>query len=237
MPSVERARMKKTVGRIFSSISERYDLLNHVMSLGIDIAWRRRAAREIIRDTGGLRVLDVATGTGDLTFAIEDEARRRGGAVTLSAVDSNREMLALAITKSERARADIKFEQGDAVALGYPDRSFDVVACAFGLRNFEDLPGFVRETRRVLRPGGRFVFLDLAMPDGALGRSFFKVYSRFMVLVGSLVDRQAYEWLVGSISGFDRHDLARMMEEKGFRNVEVRSLFPGIAFIATGELS
>ena len=180
--------------------------------------------------------MDVATGTGDFALAIRDAAARNGAAVKLLAVDSNKDMLALAVSKSKRVKAGgIRFALGDATSLDFPDRSFDVVACAFGLRNFGDVDLFAGETLRILKSGGRFVFLDLAMPEGALGRFLFGAYSRFMVLAGSLVDREAYEWLARSIMRFDRRNLASRMRTKGFRNVAVRSLFPGVAFIATGK--
>lgn len=172
-------------GAMFDRIARRYDLLNALMSLGLDRLWRRRAARAL-EPRAGERFLDVATGTGDLARAI---LRRAPGAEVVG-LDPSRAMLARAAAKLPRAT----FVPGDARDLPFPDASFDGVSIAFGIRNVPDRPAALAEMARVLRPGGRLVILELNEPTNALAR--FHVH-HVVPLFGA-----EYRYLQRSIAAF-----------------------------------
>ncbi len=230
--------MSRRIKDTFSRISGSYDRMNHMLSLGIDILWRRRAAEALLKNMQGAKrysILDAATGTGDLAIGIERLALRRSLSVSITAQDFNKEMLSLARSKASRLHCkNILFEEGDALHMRYGNASFDAVASAFALRNFDSIAAFSDEVYRVLRKRGSFVFLDMALPRGAPGRAFFRIYSLLMKAAGSAVDRDAYAWLVKSIEGFDRKGLRDALSGSGFSDVGIEELPSGIAFIASG---
>lgn len=226
--------MSERINNLFSKISPRYDIFNHLFSMGIDMEWRRDAAKEAMLQQDRYVLLDAATGTGDLAIAVNKAAKARGKSIEIIGIDINHDMLRLAKKKACRI-GDIRFEEGDALRLQYPDRSFEAVTTGFSLRNFDDLEVFVREVRRILKKGGRFIFLDMAKPDRGYQAAFFNFYSRFIRSIGALVDRGAYSWLVFSINNFDKKKVVELANKYGFNNVKIRSLRTGIAFIVTGE--
>jgi demethylmenaquinone methyltransferase/2-methoxy-6-polyprenyl-1,4-benzoquinol methylase len=178
----------------FSSIASRYSLTNHILSLGIDVLWRRRVARLVAAENPGT-ILDVAAGTGDLS--LELQRRCRGADVTAS--DFCPEMLALARLQGVR-----KTLEADALHLPFPDQSFDVVTVAYGLRNMSSWEGAAREMRRVLRPEGTLVILDFSLPEGWLKAPYRWYLHRVLpLLAGALTgNRSAYEYLGDSIERF-----------------------------------
>jgi demethylmenaquinone methyltransferase/2-methoxy-6-polyprenyl-1,4-benzoquinol methylase len=223
----------REVQAMFAAIAPRYDLLNRVLSLGVDRAWRREAAREALA-LGPARVLDVATGTAD--FALELKARAPGAEVVGS--DFVPEMLALGRAKARGRHLDIRLEEGDALNLPYPDGSFDAVTCAFGFRNFADYGRGLSEMWRVLTPGGRLVLLEFPPPrPGPLG-SLFRVYFRQVLpRIGALVSGNAgaYTYLPESVLAFpDPERLAGMMRATGFRT-RYRLLTFGVAALHVGD--
>ncbi|VVB77353.1 Ubiquinone/menaquinone biosynthesis C-methyltransferase UbiE [uncultured archaeon] len=217
---------------MFSRIADRYDIVNGMLSLGIDSHWRSVAVAEALHGLGECAILDVATGTGGVALAI---ASSTPGA-RVFAMDANDDMLSLAARKAERAGITrVVFETGDAHDLAYPDESFDAVVCGFGVRNFKDVGRYADEKNRDLKKGGRFVLLDMAMPSGRIISAFFSAYFGAVGVLGSLIDALAYGWLFSSIRNFDKRALAATLDSKQFKNVKTRDLFPGIAFIVTGE--
>ena len=227
--------MSDRINAIFSSVYRRYDLMNHLFSLGIDRSWRSAAAAEAVHSGTKISVLDVATGTGDLAIAIGRLAARRKAEVSITAMDFNKDMLGVARAKAARLGMDaIKFEEGDALSMKYESGSFDVLVSAVGLRNFDDLAKFSSEALRVLKPGGRAVLVDMALPDSRAGRYFFAAYSKIMKAVGSSVSKDAYSWLVYSISKFDKRRLMHILEDAGFKDLSIKSLRSGMAFMACG---
>jgi demethylmenaquinone methyltransferase/2-methoxy-6-polyprenyl-1,4-benzoquinol methylase len=211
--------MSEKIRGMFSRISGNYDLMNHLMSQGLDRRWRAEAAREAISGKGGHRVLDLATGTGDLAIAVYNEAKTRGKKVDITATDFSREMLDLAIAKSKKAGIDsINFRMGDSVNTGDRDRSFEVVTSGFSLRSYEDIGAFLYEVHRILEVGGRFVFLDLAYPDRLWQRLLFRAYSKVILFFGMFVDEKAYAWLVSSMMRFNKKAFLEKVRAKGFRN-------------------
>ncbi|HEX9602680.1 MAG TPA: ubiquinone/menaquinone biosynthesis methyltransferase, partial [Myxococcales bacterium] len=165
--------MSEQVREMFASIARRYDAANEVLSLGVHRAWRRAAVR-LSGVLPGDRVLDCATGTGDLALAFK---RAVGPSGEVVGTDFCAEMLASAPAKAQRAGLPVRFEVADALSLPYADASFDVASIGFGIRNVDDPVRCLREMARVVRPGGRVVVLEFGQPRGPFG-ALFRVYSR-----------------------------------------------------------
>lgn len=222
---------KNNIRNLFDDIAPGYDTFNHLTSLGIDRCWRRRAIRQV---KGG-DVLDVACGTGDFAIAIARKLRCR-----VTGVDISEGMLEQMRRKVAREGVPgVTAEEGDCAALRFADCKFDSVTVAFGVRNFEDRPKCLREILRVLKPGGRFVMLELGVPSGGLVRSLYKFYfTRIMPLVGRRIsgNEAAYRYLPASVLAFPGP--ARWMQtmrEAGFTAVRHRSLTFGICRMYIGE--
>ena len=235
--------MKEKINGMFSKIYKRYDLMNHLLSFNFDKSWRKEAAKDAMIPKRRYVILDVASGTGDLAIATSKMAIDNGKKTHIFAHDFNKDMLALA---KEKFRAqgikNIKVELGNAFHIKHGKNSIDVITSGFALRSFINAPGgkknmqqFLSEAYRTLKPKGKVVLLDMAMPDSKLDRIFFKAYSVLMLAIGSFVDKDTYAWLVRTIKAFDKNELLEMMKSTGFRDVRIRSLKSGIAFIATGQ--
>jgi demethylmenaquinone methyltransferase / 2-methoxy-6-polyprenyl-1,4-benzoquinol methylase len=229
--------VSEQVREMFSSIAPRYDVTNVVLSLGVDRLWRRVAVRES-GASAGARVLDCATGTGDLALALR---RRVGSTGTVVGMDFCAAMLGPAREKARRAGLeDVRFEEGDALALPYPAAAFDVATIAFGIRNVDDPVRCLKEMARVVRPGGRVVVLEFGQPTGLWG-ALYRVYSRrLMPAVGGLLtgNRAAYAYLPRTAAAFPAGDrfLALMDQAGAFSTRRSVSLSGGIAFVYVGEV-
>lgn len=227
---------KEQVREMFDRIAPAYDRLNHVLSFQIDKLWRRRVVR-IVRRMEPRRILDVATGTGDLALAL---ARRIRGVQVLG-VDLSENMLAEARRKAIACGLDerVILAPGDAERLEVADASVDVATVAFGVRNFGDMEAGLGEIARVLRPGGAIVVLEFSTPDNPLFRKVYRWYShRLLPAVGGMVsrDRKAYEYLPASVDEFPAPGrFLEMLREAGFAACRARSLSMGIARIYIGE--
>ena len=195
---------------MFDNIAPKYDLLNHTLSMSIDRVWRRRVVGEVRRAKPG-RILDVATGTGDLAIAMA----RRIRDVQVLGVDLSEQMLAVA------------------------DASVDVATVAFGVRNFGDLGAGLRELARTIKPGGKVVILEFSRPRNRVFRALYEFYSyKILPRIGGLVsrDKRAYEYLPASVGEFPApEEFMAMMARAGFRNCRARSQSFGIAQIYIGE--
>lgn len=192
------------VREMFGRIAPRYDLLNHLLSLDIDKAWRRRVAKRFsatLRDPR-CRVLDLCCGTGDLALAFRKEAP--SGAEIVGS-DFVPEMLDRARAKAAASRANVTFVEADALALPFGDASFDLVSCSFGFRNLANYERGLREILRVLKPGGAAAILEFAEPRGKLFGSVYRFYfRRVLPLLGGLIsgNGSAYTYLPSSVSKF-----------------------------------
>ena len=209
---------------MFDRIAPVYDVMNHVMTAGLDGRWRRLAAGEVVWP--GDRVLDACCGTGDLAIAAE----RRGGRVV--GLDFSERMLERARPKS----GAIEWVQGDALALPFGDGEFDAATVGFGVRNLADLEAGLRELARVLRPGGKLAVLEITRPHGML-RPFFRLWFDVVIpLAGRVLPGgQAYTYLPASVRRFPGpDDLSRLLERSGFESVRYRLLGGGIVAIHVG---
>jgi len=209
---------------MFDRIAPVYDVMNRVMTAGLDRRWRRLTAEAVVRP--GDRVLDAACGTGDLAL----EAARVGGVVT--GLDFSAAMLA----RARRKAPELEWVQGDALALPFPDAHFDVATVGFGVRNLDDLEAGLRELRRVLRPGGRVAVLEITQPSGPLRHFYSFWFDRVVPLLGRVLPGgAAYTYLPASVRRFPPPDaLARLLREVGFESVEYRLLAGGIVALHTG---
>lgn len=231
------------INNMFSKISQQYDLMNHVLSFNFDKNWRSEAAKDTLIQKKKYSVLDVAAGTGDLSIAVSRAADENGKKAFVYAYDFNKNMLAIADEKFRREGIkNIKIEHGNAFKIGHKTGSLDIVISGFALRSFfyskggkKNLQKFITESYRVLKPKGKVILLDMAMPDSKPQRAFFRVYSLAMLAMGSFVDRETYAWLVKTIKSFDKKVLVSIMRSSGFRNIKTRSLRSGIAYIVTAE--
>ncbi len=188
------------VRAMFDRIAGVYDAMNSVMTAGMHHRWRERAA-DLTRVRPGDRALDVATGTGDLALVL---AGRVGPAGEVVACDFSQRMLELGREKSASARADVRFEAANALALPYPDDAFDAATVGFGARNFADLERGLAEMTRVLRPGGRVVVLEITTPQRPPLSWFFRLwFDRVVPLIGRFAgDSAAYSYLPSSVRRF-----------------------------------
>ncbi len=223
--TVETGRLAPDAVRtMFDRIAPVYDAMNHAMTAGLDRRWRSETARAVV--SADARVLDSCCGTGDLAIA----AQRLGGRVT--ALDFSERML-------ERARAkstEVEWVQGDALALPFPDASFDAATVGFGVRNLADLDGGLRELRRVLVAGGHVGILEITRPRGLL-RPFYKLWFEGLVpLAGKLLPGgSAYTYLPASVRRFPgAKELSQLMQAAGFEQVSYRLFAGGIVALHTG---
>lgn len=229
-----RSGTARAVEEMFGAIAWRYDLLNTVLSLGMDRAWRREAAR-VALEGFPKRILDVATGTADLALALKAGAP----AAEVTGVDLSKPMLKIARRKAQGRGLELRLERADGLDLPFPDESFDVVTIAYGLRNFADVEAGLREFHRVLRPGGRLVVLEFPPPpEGAFGELFRLYFTRVLPVVGGLVSgrRGAYEYLPRSVLAFPRPErLAALLQQAGFRDVRYKLQTFGVSALHVGE--
>ena len=228
---------KEKIEKMFDDIAPSYDRLNHLMSLGIDNIWRKKALKEIVDGTQQ-QILDVACGTGDSTIAIA-KAMEPGGRVT--GIDISAGMMEPLMRKAahEGVHDRIKLLQADALQMPFEADTFHRVTCAFGIRNFEDRKKGLAEFLRVLKPGGRAVILELGIPDKPFIKALYDIYFRHILpLIGGLIsgNRAAYRYLPESVYAFPRPEtFCAMMERAGFHNVRHRNFTFGLCRLFIGE--
>ena len=232
-PYNEEQSKKEQVEEMFDNIAPNYDRLNHILSLNIDRIWRRRVMR-IVRRSKARRIMDLATGTGDLAIAMAKRVDR----TQILGIDLSEEMLAVARAKIQKQGLEerIMLEKGDAENLTMvADGSLDAVTVAFGVRNFENMERGLAEIRRTLKKGGRLVVLEFSTPRSAVVRWAYNLYSHHLLPhIGAMIskDRQAYTYLPESIDEFPSPErFAEILRGVGFTKVSYRSQSFGIAYI------
>jgi demethylmenaquinone methyltransferase/2-methoxy-6-polyprenyl-1,4-benzoquinol methylase len=229
------ATKKEQVASMFNNISGTYDFLNHFLSLGIDMIWRKMAIKELLADKPA-HILDVATGTGDFAF----EAIQILKPAKIIGVDISEGMLGIADEKIRKRKMQDVFEVrlGDSEKLLFDQDTFDAVTVAFGVRNFEDLEKGLSDMLRVLKPGGKAVILEFSKPKVFPVKQAYNFYFKYITpTIGKLFskDSSAYTYLPESVAAFpDGKNFVALMEKVGFKNTKYRPLTFGICSIYTG---
>ena len=234
-PASDARRPLDGSGAMFDAIAARYDLLNRLISFGVDQSWRRRTVGSMALAPGA-RALDLATGTADLAILVARTHRE----VQVTGVDPSARMLAVGREKVERAglAGRVTLTSGVAEALPFESGSFDAVSMAFGIRNVPDRPAALREMARVTRPGGRVAILELSEPRrGLLGAAArFHVHQVVPWLGGLLSGSREYRYLQRSIAAFPRaEDFAALMDSSGLRVLALEPLTFGVCHLYVAE--
>jgi demethylmenaquinone methyltransferase/2-methoxy-6-polyprenyl-1,4-benzoquinol methylase len=218
------------VRRMFDGIATTYDLLNHVLSLGVDIVWRKQTIN-LLRPEPHWRILDLATGTGDLGF----ESSRRFASVRVIGVDPSRPMLRCGVAKNGSRTNALKFLCGDGECLPFPDATFEGITIGFGIRNVAQLDLALREMFRVLKPGGRAAILEFSRPRNRLFRRVYNFYFQHILpQIGRMISRDpsAYHYLYESVMRFpEGEEFCRRLSVAGFSQVAQKRLSFGIATV------
>lgn len=231
----QQATKKEQVADMFNNISKTYDFLNHFMSLGIDIIWRKKAINELKQERPQ-HILDVATGTGDFAF----EALKILKPQHITGVDISRGMLNIAEQKIAKRGLSNKFsvKLGDSEQLPFQPDEFDAITVAYGVRNFENLEKGLADMHRVLKPGGKAVVLEFSKPKAFPIKQLYHFYFHYITPgIGKLFskDSRAYSYLPESVAAFpDGSRFTQLMDKVGFQNTKSRPLAFGICSIYTG---
>jgi demethylmenaquinone methyltransferase/2-methoxy-6-polyprenyl-1,4-benzoquinol methylase len=226
---------KEQVATMFNNISNTYDFLNHFLSLGIDIIWRKKAIKELLKDKPET-ILDVATGTGDFAFEALEILKPK----KIIGIDISAGMLAVADKKIiERKKSDLfEVRLGDSEKLLFDDNSFDAVTVAYGVRNFENLEQGIADMLRVLKPNGKAVILEFSKPKAFPIKQLYNFYFKYVTpSIGKLFskDSSAYTYLPESVAAFpDGEKFTSLMDKVGYKNTKCKPLAFGICSIYTG---
>ncbi|MFP5296543.1 MAG: class I SAM-dependent methyltransferase [Alphaproteobacteria bacterium] len=237
---VDAGEKVRLVRGVFDSVASNYDLMNDLMSAGVHRLWKDAAAAKL-NARPGETILDVAGGTGDMArryarMARRAQERRGGSDASVIVLDYNAEMIMAGVNKG--GEPEMSWTVGDAMALPLPDASVDAYSISFGIRNVADIPQALREARRVLKPGGRFMCLEFSRPIAGPIRKAYDAWSFHAIpRIGDWVakDRDSYQYLVESIRRFpDQQTFKGMIEAAGFSRVSVTNLSGGVAAIHFG---
>ncbi len=228
--------MSEKVRNMFADIADDYDKINSILSLGVHSAWRKKTV-EMSGAKPGDRILDCATGTGDLAFEFKKKVGHTG---TVTGTDFCKEMIEHAPEKAEKKQLVVKFEVADAMNLPYENNSFDVASIAFGIRNVDDPILCLKEMARVVKKGGRVAILEFGQPDGLI-KYPYQFYSRYvMPTVGGWIsgNKDAYTYLPETSASFPagREFLDLMDKTDKFREKKSASLTGGIAYVYVGTV-
>jgi len=222
---------KEQIAKMFDNISGKYDFLNHFLSMGIDVGWRKKVVK-IIAKQNPESILDIATGTGDLAIMMADLNAKK-----IIGLDLSEGMLAVGKEKINAKKLDnlISMIQGDSENLPFSDNHFDAITVAFGVRNFENLDKGLAEILRVLKPKGKLVVLEFSKPEGFIMKSLYGFYSNYILpFLGKLIskDKSAYTYLPESVAAFPYGKaFNKILKKIGFKAIENQPVSFGIATI------
>ena len=230
-PYSETGSKKEQVAAMFNNIAPKYDMLNHVLSMGVDVLWRKKAVK-LLKSGNPKLMLDIATGTGD--FAIECLKLNPDKII---GVDISKGMVDVGIekVKNKKLEGKIELRVADSENLPFETSTFDAITVAFGVRNFEDLKKGLSEMNRVLKPSGQVAVLEFSKPTAFPIKQLYNFYfKRILPLIGRLVskDTSAYTYLPESVQAFpDGENFAAIMREVGFKEIKIHKVSFGIATI------
>jgi len=229
-PYNSEATKKSQVEDMFDNIAPKYDLLNRVLSLKIDVLWRNKLVK-MMKNDNPQEVLDVATGTGDLAITIE-----KGTNAKVIGLDLSQQMLNVGVIKIKKLNLDgkISMQKGDAENLPFEDNRFDAVSVAFGVRNFENLKKGLAELRRVVKDNKSVYILEFSKVEGLMGPLYMFYFKNILPAIGRLVskDNRAYTYLPDSVNAFPFGEkMKQILLDTGFKKVEYKKLSLGIATI------
>lgn len=226
---------KEQVADMFNNIAGKYDFLNHLLSMGIDKGWRKKAIAEIAK-VSPKAILDVATGTGDLAIAAS-----RLNPDKIIGIDIAAQMLDVGRVKLKEKGLDelITMQVGDSEALPFEDNSFDAITCAYGVRNFEHLEAGLKEMNRVMRPGGKLAILEFSHPKKFPVKQGYQFYFKYILpTLGKLVSKHstAYSYLPESVMAFpEGQNFCKILGDCGFKDAHARPLTFGITTLYTAS--
>ncbi len=235
-PYSQTEEKKDQISRMFNRIAPYYDFLNRLLSLGIDVSWRRRAIG-LLKEGHPRRILDVATGTADVAL----ESARHLQPEKVIGVDISTEMLEIGRTKVHKNGLDtiIELLEGDSENLPFQDNTFDAITVAFGVRNFQNLEKGLREMRRVLRDGGQLVVLEFSRPRYFPFKQIFNSYFRYILpTIGRFTskDPKAYKYLYESVQAFpDGEEFMNILKKTGYNPKQCIPLTLGICTLYSAE--
>ncbi len=227
---------KEQVAQMFDNISPRYDLLNRILSLGIDVYWRKKAVSKLKKGQDQ-EILDIATGTADFAISIYENLKPK----RIVGVDISEGMLAIGREKIRKQHYNeyISLQTGDSENLPFESETFGAVTAAFGVRNFENLEKGLSEMYRVLKKGSKIVILEFSQPESFPFKQLYFFYFQYILpFLGKLVskDNRAYTYLPESVKAFPYgKDFVQILEKTGFKNLQCETLTFGIASIYVGE--
>lgn len=240
--TVNKDEKSHLVKDIFSGVAKKYDLMNDLMSGGIHRLWKKNMVNEIdfYKKNQHYKIIDLAGGTGDIAFRIAKKAKDLDIKTTIDIVDINQEMLDVGKDRAvdNNIYSNLNFSCQDGEKLSFNDNEFDYFTIAFGIRNFTNIDKALKEAKRVLKPGGKFICLEFSKVNDYFLQKIYDKYS-FNVIpkIGQIIlkDRDSYQYLVESIRKFPNQDkFKNMIEEAGFKNVKYQNLSAGIAAIHSG---
>ncbi len=227
---------KKQVEKMFDSIAFRYDFLNHFLSAGIDVGWRKKAIKQL-RSLAPKAILDVATGTGDMAIL----ACKLLKVEKITGIDISDGMLEIGKKKIKNLGLQNRVEllKGDSETIKFTDNSFDAVTVAFGVRNFQDLELGLNEIKRVLKPGGKLIVLECTKPKLPVIKNFYNLYLNIIApRIGRMIskNKDAYQYLNESVQKFpEGKDFVEILNKLGYKNASCKTLSLGISSIYCGE--
>ena len=227
-------KKEESIENMFADIAHRYDLLNHLLSFGVDTQWRNQAVKLALKDSPK-SILDVATGTGDLAIAL----KRAMPSSRVSGIDFSAGMLKFAKEKSKKKAFDIDFRVGDGQNIDFADNSFDLVTIAYGIRNFSDRDLGLREFYRVLKPNGKLIILEFPPPEkDFFGRLFSFYFLKLSPYIAGLISgrRDAYEYLGRSVLEFPKaEEFTAIIANAGFTQTSFKRQLFGVSVLYYGE--
>lgn len=236
-PYLELKTTKKSqIELMFNNIAERYDILNRVLSFGIDNLWRKQAIRRLKKNSPK-RILDIATGTGDLAILAAKSIKPQ----QIVGIDISSEMIKIGENKIKRQQLHHKIQLniGDCENIAYSSQSFDAITVAFGVRNFENIETGLQEMYRVLKPGGTVIILEISKPNTLWIKNIFNFYFQYILPVLGRIfsnDRNAYLYLPSSVKAFPKPDeFLKKLKQSGFQNTEHKPLTFSIAAIYSAK--